>query len=489
MIEIKVKIHDKFSVEFKVGFVVGNGNERDNNFAINTWLFIPNSLDINPATYDKEDFYRDAKSNVRLITPVFLLRDIVNGKAIPLHRLRTALENLATDPTREHIVDYEYHIKMFSAIVKSALRDETYLIEGSTKMEDIRFLCLSFVENAHDITTAYRGMRQLINTPTITPELRTLYGFGDEFISHLISNYSFRIINCIDKRNDEGKLDDIREQMACIIQKESQYKRDNGYVATSSDDPQSNRNLVYRHNILKKYVSSDLYIRLNKKRDGQTVREIYYSIAAGIAMVFATVIAFAFQRRFGNFSGPLFVALVVSYMLKDRIKDLARYYFAHRLGRKYFDNKAVINIKEQPVGWLKEGMDFITDDKVPAEVLEIRGRSPLLEAENRIFDEKIILYRKLVYINEQELSKYNDYKLSGINDILRIYINRFSLKMDDPQVPLKALREDGSIETIYTDKIYYINFVMQFQYDNNVEYKRFRLVVTRSGILDIEEMH
>ncbi len=47
MIDIKAKIHDKFSVEFKVGFVADG--ERGNDFAINTWIFLPNSLDINPA--------------------------------------------------------------------------------------------------------------------------------------------------------------------------------------------------------------------------------------------------------------------------------------------------------------------------------------------------------------------------------------------------------------------------------------------------------
>ena len=165
-------------------------------------------------------------------------------------------------------------------------------------------------------------------------------------------------------------------------------------------------------------------------------------------------------------------------MLKDRIKELARYYFAHRLGRKYFDHKADINIKEQPIGWLKEGMDFISDGKVPPEVMEMRGRTPLLEAENRIFDEKIILYRKLVYIDGQELAKYDEYRLSGINDILRL-----------PQTPLRRLRDDGSVEVIYTDRIYYINFVMQFRYGAGSEYKRFRLVVTRNGILSIEEMN
>jgi hypothetical protein len=36
---------------------------------------------------------------------------------------------------------------------------------------------------------------------------------------------------------------------------------------------------------------------------------------------------------------PFFVALVVSYMLKDRIKELGRYYFAHKLGKNYYDHK------------------------------------------------------------------------------------------------------------------------------------------------------
>lgn len=52
-----------------MGFVADG--ERGNDFAINTWIFLPNSLDINPATYGKEDFYRDVKSNVRFITPIF----------------------------------------------------------------------------------------------------------------------------------------------------------------------------------------------------------------------------------------------------------------------------------------------------------------------------------------------------------------------------------------------------------------------------------
>ncbi len=79
--------------------------------------------------------------------------------------------------------------------------------------------------------------------------------------------------------------------------------------------------------------------------------------------------------------------------------------------------------------------------------------------------------------------------MSGVNDILRLHLGRFTLKMDDPQTALYRLRDDGSEEVVYTDRIYYLNFVMQVRYGGDVTYKRFRLVVTRGGILSIEEMN
>lgn len=260
-----------------------------------------------------------------------------------------------------------------------------------------------------------------------------------------------------------------------------------GYPVVSMDDKTNNTTLVFRHGILKKYIESDLFIKLDKKKDGIAVEQLLYSIAAGVAMIFATVVAFSFQRTFGTLSIPLFVALVISYMLKDRIKDLMRYYFAHKLGSKYFDNKAVVKIKDQEVGWMKEGVDFITDRKTPKEVLAMRNRSSLLQAENKIFDEKIILYRKMVYIDSRKLSKYNTYNISGINDIFRLHINRFIQKMDNPDQPLNIIREDGSVAEIMSKKIYYLNIVIQVRYEDQIKYKRFRLTLSRDGIMEVQE--
>ncbi|WP_321321424.1 hypothetical protein [Labilibaculum sp.] len=58
MINEIVRVHDKFSVEIKLGYEPRK-DRKVSEFSIKTWLFIPSGLDINSSTYTKEDFYND----------------------------------------------------------------------------------------------------------------------------------------------------------------------------------------------------------------------------------------------------------------------------------------------------------------------------------------------------------------------------------------------------------------------------------------------
>lgn len=484
MIEITAKIHDRFSIEFKVGFVVRR-KLKENDFAINTWLFIPNSLDINPMTYGKKQFYRDVKSNIRLITPVFLLREIADGSAIPLNNLEKSFQIIASNPTRTAIRDYEYQIKMFSAIVKSAVRNEVAHILENTIEEDTSYLVDAYLNNVTNVAVKYRSLRRIINVPTITEEVLNYYFFADEFICNIIEYYSFKLIKHLEKR--EKKYKKSISALASLIRNELEYKSEKGYMAVDRDKVKCNREFISRRGILKKYIESDLFLQARKKKDGVLIEQIYYSIAAGLSMIFATAIAFSFQMKYGNFTMPLFVALVISYMLKDRIKELMRFYFAHQLGTRYFDNKTSICLKDEPIGWSKEAVDFITDDKVQREVMDIRSRSSLLEAENRTMDEKILLYRKLVHVDREKISENSIYPIAGINDIMRFHFNGFVHKMDDPEENLYLLNQDDTISTIAGQKAYYINIIMQLQFEDQIDYKRFRIILNHSGIIGLED--
>ncbi|MCD8172752.1 MAG: hypothetical protein LUD76_04715 [Alistipes sp.] len=551
MIEIQAKKHDNYSVEFKLGYIAG-GDRRDR-MSVNMWIFVPNSLDINPETYSKGQFYRDVKSNIRLITPVFLLRDIAGGLAIPLNNLENSLREMASEPSRSAVADYEYGIRMFMAIFKSSLRDETAHIMAGTAGGVAARRYADYVREIERIASSYRELRRIIDVPTVPREVFGYFIFGDEFMGNTIEKQLFRLLNHLQKSGQrhaedpqghevdsetgarrektdgssagqpggfcremaDGPADKCREDAAgpaagkgrdteagfsaedcratiaalsAVVRREREYRIKAGFPVADPAAADKNRAVTLHRSVLKKYIESDLFLTSQTKRDGVAMEQFYFSIAAGLSMIFATAIAFSFQQRFGNFTMPLFVALVVSYMLKDRIKDTMRYYFAHRLKAKYFDNKIRFGVRDRTVGQIREGVDFIPEEQVPREVMELRSRTPLLQAENRISDEKIILFRKMVELDPDVLRGEEHYSIDGINDIMRLYLSSFILKTDNPEIPLHYLDGQDTVRTVAGEKVYYINIVVQLHHGTQLDYRRYRVTFSRDGIRDMEEM-
>ncbi|OYT17551.1 MAG: hypothetical protein B7C24_02130 [Bacteroidetes bacterium 4572_77] len=487
MIEQNVKIHDKFSVEIKLGYATKR-SKKINDYSVDSWFFIPNSLDINRYTYGKEQFYNDLKTNIRFSTPIYLLRDIAQGDNTPFQYLEKAFNNAASEPIRKNKQKYEYHIKMFQSILKSSLRNEIQHIKTNIVEYDIHFLIQSYIKNASIITKRFRGLRRIINVPTITDELMNYYFLADEFMSNILEQHTYYLLGYLkqvfpnDYRENKGDL-------LNLIHKEIQYREQQKYPTVEKKSNDNNGSLVYRRGVLKKYIESLLFLSTRKKKDGVFIEQISYSIAAGLSMIFATSIAFSFQQKFGNFTMPFFIALVISYMLKDRIKELMRYYLGGKLNKRLFDHKNAIAInKDTKIGWCKESFDYVTEEHTPKKVLEARGRSAIMEVENRGANESIVRYRKLLQINRDKLNTvYEHYRIVGITDVIRFNISSFIKNMDNPKIRVFYLDGDD-YDSQKADKLYYINLVMKLKYEESAIYKRYRIVFNRSGIKKVEQL-
>jgi len=485
MIEEQIKIHDKYSIELKLGYRARR-KVNENNFGVNCWIFIPSALDITRHTYSKEDFYRDLKTNIRLITPVYLLRDIAQGENSPFAFLRNAFSALASNPTRQNAAAYEYHLKMFLSIVKSAIREEIRHILEEKLPEDTGTLLEAFCFHCTEILSRYRDLRHIINAPTISENHLNYYRFADEFLSNIVESHVFKLLEGL--KSIKGEIPKTwQKKLLNVVKAEIQYKREKGYPTVEKNSRQKNRDLIFRFTLLKKFAESELFLTGHKKRDAILIEQIYFSLAAGLSMVFATAVAFSFQQKYGNFTMPLFVALVVSYMLKDRIKELGRYYFAHKLGSRLFDHKTKITLGDTYIGYTKEAMDFIPDFKVPETVHRIRERSPILEANNRYDTEKIILMRRRIKVYRKNLDQCGPYTHNGIHEIIRLNVSSFLSKMDNPLVPLYVPDEDKGFETIKAERMYYINLILELRTEEGTQYKRYRVVLNRKGIAEIEE--
>ena len=486
MISIKAKKHDNFSVEFKFGFDCSMDGVRDD-FSVNAWMFVPNSLDINAEVYGKKQFYRDIKSNIRLITPSYLLRDIAKDDSLPLALLKSAMEKVASSAQSANMSAYEYHLKMFAAIFTSALRNQADHLKNITSLTDADYLVDDFLSNTEYVLKKFRSLYAIIDVPSVSDQTRSYYRLCDEFITHMVEIQAIRIVRYIDSKSPSSEETAFRQRFAQMVIAQREYKSQRGYGVLNGE-VNHDRRLVYHRGMLKKFIESDLYINLDKKKDGVAVEQILYSIAAGVAMIFATGVAWFTQVKYGNITWPLFVVLVISYMLKDRIKELMRYYFAHKLGDKYFDKRADISIGQKLVGVMKEGFDFISWSRVPEHVKKLREQTSSIADETRIFEEKILLYRKHLIIDDKRLQSDVDYPMKGINEIMRLHLTRFTQKMDNPTVPIDTFDEDGNVITIQVQKSYYINLVFQLQHDGEVEYHHFRVTMTRDGVLHVVEV-
>lgn len=484
MISESVKIHDKFSFEIKLGYSSDSEMESPE-YSINMYLFVPDSLDVNRFTYKQDDFYYDLKSNIRLMTPVYLLRDIYQGQNNPMIRLEKSLLGIARNPNKANTENYEFQIKMFGSIVKSALRREVFHIKDNKIDADTNFLIRSFIQDINEIKGKYRKLRRLINVPTVYTKLLNIYLFADEYLSNLIEKYTFRLMRYLRNKNYDPKY---KTGLLELIKEEINYKISKD-LPVVSDNYNNNEELLYRRSVLKKYVESKLFLNTQQKKEGKFAEQIIYSLAAGVAMIFATGVAFYTQQEYGNFTIPFFITLVIGYMLKDRIKELMRVYFSGKYRKKHFDHKTkIFSGKKHSIGYCKESFSYIDEENISDRIMKRRNRSHLTEIENDWIGEKVILYRKKIKLYGKKIKTvYKDYKISGINDIARINISRFLDKMTNPEMPMYFI-ENEKYKKIYGNKVYHLNLIINFKTPNKEFFKRYRIVLNRNGIKRVQKI-
>lgn len=480
MININTKIHDKFSLEFKVGFT-GDAREQVADFSINTWLFIPYSLDINNSTYSKDQFYRDVKSNIRLITPEYELLDLSSEKEPTLRNMRQAGQLLLKHPTAEVIDEYVFQVRMFAAIFKSALRDATRQMVSQQDVSLLSQYCEKYISDIQHVLNSYRQCEH-----SQIKRAEDVFSYADEYMSHLADMQVTKVLARLHDLND-ASLDEAKHLLTQFLLTERAYKKQMGYSHLDATDAQAVQHVVRRHSLLKKNIESALYLKLDSEPDGVAAKQITFGMAAGIAMIISTLIALPFQKYFGSYPLLIFAVLVIAYMFKDRIKELIRNRFAGRLKHKYFDTKSIVIFKNKPIGWIKEGMDFINDKKTPGEVLAIRNRSGL-ESDNNLLGECTILYRKQVHIDHLKLTHFNTYTFPGIHDILRLHIQQLTQKMDDPEITIQSINDQGAMQDIATKRTYLFHIVLQFVHGGQRDYRGFRVTASRNGIESITEL-
>ncbi|MBU0678094.1 MAG: hypothetical protein KJ626_08235 [Verrucomicrobia bacterium] len=481
-----ITVHDRHQVELKLSYPLPRTGG-STSYELDLYIFAPQSLGVHPNTYSKQQFYTDLQSYIRVKTPSTQLARFEDREVGPLAELRITLALAAELSPKDLSPKVENQIKLFCCILKSAVRDFVAFVHRTPVAEDRNRLAGQYVESVRKIAADYRDLRTIIQTPNVSQRTLDIFLFGDEYISLLIEDHTYHLLNGLPP-NDECPDPDLGLRLRDLIEGEVQYRRKRRY-ASIPDEEKDNETLVFRRGVLKKYMASILFLNTKVKTDGLLVQQILFGVAAAIAMIFATGAAFISQSVYGSMTLPVFVTLVVSYIFKDRIKDLLRFHLSRRMTRFLFDHKThIYDAAGHGVGFCKESFEFTKDRKLPPEVRELRNREHITEIENGWVGEDTLLYRKRIQLFPERVRRvFADHEVDGVNDIMRLNVQEFLRKMDDPKKELFVMDDEG-YHRISGARVYYINLILRLVYDGKSTHTRYRLVLNRKGIKRIEAL-
>ena len=500
-IQQAIKPHDRYQIEMKLDYELLG--EKETHYQVSTYIFAPRNLGLSPESYRKDDFYRDVQNYIRLKTPIFNLQALSNDPQSPLQNIENIIHTGGwerDDAVQEQLI---INFKLLSSVLKSSIREHIQFIhsrvdeaiKGMKIHQLINSLVEEFLVGTETFATKFRNFYATFNLPGINDEVLLAYTLTDESISLLIEESAIEMHEVVVKYLKGANCQAFIDRLDMAVKAETKYRRKRGYTSILRENAADDNEIyLFRASALKKFASSVLHLSTAVSHEGRGLEQILYAIAAGVAMIIATLIAYVSQQRYGNSTLPFFVAIVVGYMFKDRIKEFVREVLAARFLENLYDRRIEIRTLDgkHKLGILREKMTFLQEEDVPKPVIRARNKDQFVDLQNDGQSETIIRYKKdiVLYADAFKDLSQDIPDITGLNDIIRFDVRRYLKKMAEPQQE-RLLLKDGRVTAVNCHKIYYLNLISRYRSISPAKEKthsRLRLVLDQEGIQRIEHI-
>ena len=483
-IDETIRIRDQHQFEIKLHYPISRKSARAI-YNLESYIFVPRSLEIDRSSYSKAKFYDDLQTHIRFKTPTVSLTSIAESLDSPLFKLETSALSLQEQGNEANVATFEYRLKLFCCILQHSLSDQIAFITDVKDADHCGRLVQQYLRATTAVIDAYRALQPKISLPTIASRACAVYAYGDEYISLLVERNGYALLEHIKKCNHPDMFTHKR-RILDLVTEEVRYRKSRRYPSVPNDK-NDNELLIYRRNVLKKYMHKVLFLATRTRSEGKFIEHGLFGIAAGISMLFATVVLFLSQSIYGPLTLQVFLALVIGYMFKDRIKELLRVYFSKKVSGLLFDHRTrIYSSPHNPIGHCRESFDFVEEDKVPARIMKIRNRDPITEIANNWVSENVLRYRKRIKLSSRAITAaFRDIDTDGITDIIRFNVAEFTRRMGNPRKELFVLESDD-YRKVKAERVYHLNMILRYGDDDWECYKHFRIVLNRRKIKRIE---
>ena len=458
-------------------------------YNIDIYFFLPMSLGVNRKNYTKMDFYREINSYIKIDPPKVLLADLLKGEDEVSLLLIDAFKtyNPEDDKSFEKL---DTLLKVYINILKKAVKRELRSIRKVGDEAEMNRLAQRFIKNFNRGLLQFRSIEQnYCNTGFEGSDANRVFNYADEYVSTIYTKYLYHVWQIVEKLEMSESLK-TKAIVTDGIYNERSYKKSHNFpIAEAKNYSKSNEKFLFRWEMLKTFVNNKLILTTRFDKDNKWLIQFYYSLAAGIAMIFATGIAFYYNQKFGNFTMRFFVVLVLSYMFKDRIKDWIKDLINYVLKKETYDH--TINIYDDNshiIGNISQGFSFVAQRNLPNDILEFRNSKHMTDIEDNSL-ERIMHYKSKIRMHSTKLNKFfKGITFRGINDVTYFNTSPLLMRMEKPETDILLMDADKKFATYESEKVYHINMIVVYKDNKNKRFKRYRIILNRNGIKQVKRI-
>ncbi len=502
----KITLHDRHRFEIKLDLELPASPHTV--YELESYFFVPRALNIGPRTYTKEDFYNNNQRYIRFKTPKISLSKLCdpNLSTSPLNRVKENLSRILSGSKDAKLVELAYdEFKLLGCVIRGEIRDhvkmamaglDTYTPQAGEhgKKMFVGEGLENFLTDLKYLNGQLNALKSEVMAPAVPVKLRETFSFLDEYLSLILEEYLTTLLDALRRNKDAlAAFKSVEEELTALVLAQGRYRAAMNYPSVLREG-ENNEVIIYRRGVLKKFISSVLYLR-TELDESQTVTQVLFGLAAGLAMLFAVLATIYAQNRYTMNSVPFVLVLVTSYIFKDRIKDWLKLLFSRNLTRWFSDREIMIldpeNLKK--IGVLKEAFTFISESAVPPDISRLRKLDNITSIDEDGKPERVFKYKKDIILYPKKILEAHD-RRKDLNDIMRFNIKDFITQADDSSVDYPRIDPvTGRILTVTCARVYHVNMVIKYIYadaqgQEKMHYDRIRIVLNKEGLVRLEEV-
>lgn len=333
-----IKQHGKKQIEVKQKIRITDKTKKLK-YRVDTFFIFPGALQITENNFKKEEFKHNLKCYLSL-----------SEQSPSLSGLRNELSELRLSPGQEEESDDFYR--------RFCLKYKTALQESSRSLMENQELSVeeteAFLQTVNKLLEEFRKIK---SSQENSDHLVQLLDKLDEYLT-VVTAFCLRVLS-------EVCIGEPRNKILSFWQEVEKY-RASRFPVESIEGESKESAFLMRWSFLKKFVQSSLFLDIRYKQGAPLLTHSIYGSAAALSMLFATVVAFFYQDRYGSLSRNLFFALVIAYIFKDRFKEIVRDWLSNVIFRRWIpDRRLFIFLGKKKVGCAKENFDFVSLNELP----------------------------------------------------------------------------------------------------------------------------